>query len=409
MSPDAATPILTEATGRMTRINCAVGIAVFLTGPGVAAAGDMTVSECFDGVLAPAEAWTDTQVDPVTWDTCGDACGCSDSCGGCGDDIGCCGSSVGGCGCSVGGCSMSCGCCDPCSLPNCGLLGQGLLTYDPCSCGCPLPEKLLGCFACPTEGCFDEFISPMTNPAYFEDPRNVSEVRAIFLQHKVPLAAGGGDIQLYALQVRARLTDKLSLIATRDGYAVSSNPLIDDGWADVDVGLKYALYRDARKQRLLSGGVTYTLPVGSTRTLQDRGDGVFNLFLTGGTEMLGCGHWLSSVGGLIPVDDDANSSFVYWSNHFDYQVKRGWYAVTEFNWFHYAQGGAGQLGLPIGGGDLFNLGSAGIEGDNIVTGAVGMKYKPNKKTEVGLAWEVPLTDRRYVLDNRLTVDLILRY
>ncbi|TWT40764.1 hypothetical protein [Botrimarina hoheduenensis] len=380
-------------------VNSAAILAVACWMVNAAHAAPRAVVDCFEGVLSPQESWTDTQIDPVGWSgDCSAAC-CGDSC----SDAGCCGSTVSGCG-------AACGCaCSPCSLDNCGLLGQGYLTYDACAEGCVLPEMLLGCFACPTEGCFDEFISPMTNPAYFEDPRNVSELRAIFLQHKVPLTAGGGDIQLYALQVRAKLTDRLSLIATRDGYAVSTNPLIDDGWADVDVGLKYALMRDAANQRLLSAGVTYTLPVGSQRTLQDRGDGVFNLFLTGGTEILGCGHWVSAFGGLLPVDQDANSSFVYWSNHFDYQVRRGWYAVTEFNWFHYAQDGAGQLGLPIDGGDLFNLGSAGIEGQNIVTGAIGMKYKPNKKTEVGVAWEVPLTDRRYVLDNRLTVDLILRY
>lgn len=364
---------------------CVLGVA------GDSLANDRTVSDCFEGVLGSPESWTDTQVDPVCYSSgCGcDVAGCSDTC--CGGAIGC------GAGCNA------------CCLPNCGLLGKGYLTYDACASGCVLPEKLLGCFACPTEGCFDDFISPSTNFVYFEDPRNVTELRTVFLQHKVPLTAGGGDIQLYAVQIRARLTEKLSLIATRDGYAVSSNPLIDDGWADVDLGLKYALMRDARNQRLLSAGATYTMPIGSQRTLQDRGDGVFNLFLTGGTEILDCGHWVSAFGGLLPVDDDANSSFVYWSNHFDYQFRRGWYALTEFNWFHYTEGGAGTLGLPIDGGDLFNLGSAGIEGDDIVTGAIGLKYKPNRKTEIGVAWQVPLTDRRYVLDNRLNVDLILRY
>lgn len=59
--------------------------------------------------------------------------------------------------------------------------------------------------------------------------------------------------------------------------------------------------------------------------------------------------------------------------------------------------------------DLFNLGSPGVEGNNIVTNAYGLKYKPNRNLESGVAWEFPLTERRGVLDNRLTVDLILRY
>ena len=92
--------------------------------------------------------------------------------------------------------------------------------------------------------CFSDFISPMTNPVFFEDPRNLTELRAIFLDHKVPAAAGDGDVQLYALQVRARLSENVSLIATKDGYVTSSNPLVNEGWADLSLGLKFNLLRD---------------------------------------------------------------------------------------------------------------------------------------------------------------------
>ena len=43
------------------------------------------------------------------------------------------------------------------------------------------------------------------------------------------------------------------------------------------------------------------------------------------------------------------------------------------------------------------------------TGAFGLKCKPSDRVELGVAWENPLTDRRDVLENRLTVDVILRY
>ncbi|QDU89393.1 hypothetical protein Pla175_27830 [Pirellulimonas nuda] len=352
-----------------------------------------SVAQSFEGVLEESDAFM------VDWQVAPSSCGVAADCGGCfGGDR--CGDAIH---CSSRGWG---GCCPP----NTGLLGCGLLTHDPCSQGCPLPGLLLGCIACPTEPCFDNFISPMTNPVYFEDPRNVTEVRGIFLQHHVPQGAGGGDIQLYAAQVRARLSERLSLIATRDGYAVSSNPLIDDGWADIDLGFKYALFRDEENQRLLSGGFTYSLPVGSTRTLQGLGDGVFNLFLTGGAEVCDCGHYVSAFGGLIPVDGDANSSFNYWSNHLDYQFRRGWYALAEMNLYHWTGSGDGRLGLSgVEGGDLFNLGSADVAGNDIVTAAFGGKYKPNRKTEIGVAWENPVTQRRDVLQNRLTVDLILRF
>ena len=343
-----------------------------------------------------ADPTTDVGVEQVSFaDTCSTCCdaACGDACSSC------CGAGCGSCGC----------CCEPlCCEKNCGLLGKGILTYDPCASGCVLPKKVLGCF-CPTERCFDDFISPMTNPLFFEDPRHVTELRGIFWNHRVPIAAGGGRVNLYAVQIRARLSERWSLVAARDGYIVSTNPLIDDGWADVDLGLKYSLYRDVKNQRLLSAGVIYELPVGSTRTLQAGGDGDFHLFLTGGTEVCDCGHWLSQFGGIIPVDDDENSHFVYWSNHFDYQVRKGWYALTEFNWFHWTDGGDNAALAGVEGLDAFNLGSTDVDGNDIVTGAVGMKYKPNRKTEIGVAWEVPLTERRDIIDNRLTVDLILRY
>ena len=86
----------------------------------------------------------------------------------------------------------------------------------------------------------------------------------------MPIAAGGGDVQVYAVQARARITDRLSIIATKDGYAVSQNPVIADGWADVAAGLKYTLYSDAETQRLLSGGLTFEIPAGSPQTRQGK-------------------------------------------------------------------------------------------------------------------------------------------
>ena len=260
----------------------------------------------------------------------------------------------------------------------------------------------------PSDHCFDDFISPMTNPTFFEDPRTLTEARGIFLNHEVPGAAGGGDVQLYALQLRAAITDRLSIIATKDGYVTSNNPLIRDGWADVAAGLKYNLFRNVRDQRLLSAGLTYTMPVGTPRTLMARGDGDFHLFLTGGTQFLEYGHWISAGGLRLPANSNLGSQMSYWSNHFDYEVFDGWYALTEFNWYHWMKSGNG--GIPgVEGGDLFNLGSTGVAGNDIATWAFGGKYKPSRNVELGCAWEIPMTNRRDVLQNRLTVDAIWRY
>jgi hypothetical protein len=277
-----------------------------------------------------------------------------------------------------------------------------------CCCCCVEQQKLLR-FIAPSEPCFTEFISPMTNPVYFENPRTLTEVRLLYLHHRVPLTALGGDVNLFAAQVRAALNERLSIIATKDGFITSTNPVIDDGWADINLGLKYNLFANPHTQRLLSVGVTYELPVGSTRAVQGNGGGMFNLFASGGMA-IGQWHALSTSGLLLPADRTAESSIYYYSYHLSRRLAQtSLHFLGELNGYHYMGAGNVPFPLPIEGGDLFNIGSVGVAGNDIVTGAFGLRLKPSDALELGVAWEVPLTKRRDVLDNRLTVDCILRY
>ena len=292
-----------------------------------------------------------------------------------------------------------CGFCDTCC--DCG---------DGCDCGsgCCDNSKLLGLFK-RSEPCFHSFISPMTNPVFFEDPRTLTEARIIYLRHEVPAAAGDGTVNLFAAQFRVALTDRLSIIATKDGYKTSTNTLIDDGWADVAGGLKYNLFADPASQRILSGGLTYEMPVGTPRSLQGNGDGEFHVFLSGAAKLSDNIHWITGSGFRLAADTTLESSMWYWSNHLDYQVNRKWYVLTELNWFNWIDAGNNTGLAGVEGGDLYNFGSTGVAGNDIVTNAVGIKFKPSKHREIGVAYEYPLTDRRDVLENRLTVDMILRY
>lgn len=320
-----------------------------------------------DGPLPPT-------IYPTAWTTAGtaDEAPCADACGdfsGYGD---------------LNGCGEGCG----------SLFGDG---------GCGITSLLKK-----SDHCFDEFISPMTNPVFFEDPRTLTEARFIYLNHSVPAALGGNNVQLFALQLRAAITDELSIIATKDGYAVSDNPLVADGWADVAAGLKLNVYKDVASQTIASVGTTYEMPVGSPQTLQGNGDGEFHLFATGGTEFLEDTHWISGTGLRLPVDQGAESTVFYWSNHLDRRIgDTGFYLLGETNWYHWVDDGNTPIGVE--GLDLFNLGSNAVDNNDIVTGALGVKYKPSANTELGFAWEVPLTDRRDILDDRFTMDWIFRY
>jgi hypothetical protein len=251
----------------------------------------------------------------------------------------------------------------------------------------------------------------MTNPVYFEDPRNLTEARVIFLNNQVPGAVlGGGPVQLLATQLRAALTERLSVIATKDGYIFAgddSPPL--EGWANVALGLKYNFYANAARQELLSAGVRVEMPTGSYSNMQgNSGSSQFDMFLTGGKQLGERSHIESAAGFRLPADpNDLNQQF-YWSLHLDRRLaNRPIYGLLEFNWYHWMSDVQG--GPTFGGLDLWNLGSDEVAGTNIVTGAFGLKWKPRSSIEAGVCWEVPLTARRDILDNRITADLIWRY
>ncbi|MBI3468303.1 MAG: hypothetical protein HY000_35310 [Planctomycetes bacterium] len=252
----------------------------------------------------------------------------------------------------------------------------------------------------------------MTNPVFFEDPRTLTEVRPIFIHHNIsthpPLA--GGDLQVVAMQVRAALTERLSVVAAKDGFIFTgSDAPLDDGWADIALGLKYNLYSDPALQQLWSVGLSYELPVGTPRALQGNGDGEFYLYTGAGAQVGDWWHLISTAGFRLPADTVDENQLFSWGLHLDRQFgDSGFYFFNETNWYHYLKSGA--AGIPtVGGMDFFNLGSSDVAGNDVVTDGFGIKYKPSIHCEIGVAWEVPLTDRRDLIDNRLTTDLILRY
>ena len=249
----------------------------------------------------------------------------------------------------------------------------------------------------------------MTNPIFFEDPRQLTEAHVFWMDHKLPLAAGSGNVRVLAVQLRARLSENVSLIATKDGYVTSSNPIVNNGWADLAAGLKFSLLRNVQKQRLLSTGFTFEVPTGEADPWQGNGNGELNLFLNGGARF-GCRtHWVSAGGVRIPMNSSDESSSTYWSNHLDYRLLNRFYIFTEGTWYHWLKSGQDGPIAGIEGLDLINFGNPGVAGNNIVTAAAGAKFKPNCHNEFGIAFEFPVTDRRDILDNRLTLDWNLRY
>jgi hypothetical protein len=85
-------------------------------------------------------------------------------------------------------------------------------------------------------------IAPVTNPIFFEDAIIRSEIRPIFAYHNIDngFVTGGGNAQLYAVQLRFAITDRLAFIATQDGFFdinLDSGAKLD-GWMDLAAGFK---------------------------------------------------------------------------------------------------------------------------------------------------------------------------
>ena len=372
---------------KITRWFLTAGVVIAVCGPAMAGT-KLTENE---KILAPTVVQASCDV------------GCSTSPSVC-DEAPSCGCNQGGLlsGLFSGGCSSNCdGACDSGCATGCDSGCDGLGGCDDGLLGLGLIKR--------SDSCFDDFISPMTNPVFFEDPRTLSEVRFIFLNHDLPGSLGGNSVQVYAMQVRAALTERLSLIATKDGLIYTQSPVLDSGYADIAAGLKYNLYRDVCSGRLLSAGFTFEAPTGSNKSLQGNGNGELNLFISGGARLGSKSHWVTTSGMREPMDTNLENRLYYFSNHLDRQLgDRPVYAFTELNWFNYQSSG-NAFPLAVEGGDLFNLGSPGITGNDLVTHAVGFKAKPRRNMEVGLAWEYSLTKREGLLDDRLTADWIIRY
>jgi hypothetical protein len=280
---------------------------------------------------------------------------------------------------------------------------------------------------------FADVRRPITNPTLFDLALPTTNIHPIFLHHRLPknidLAGGGqlpvgGDVQLYALQFEIALNERLSIVATKDGY-VDFNPdnnlSSTDGFANLGGGLKYAFLHDPASRTIVSGTATVEFPTGNSDVLQGEGKGLANLILNG-LKMHDAWQFAGSVGMQIPFSDEqSTSSFV--SAHASYELSSWFIPLVEVNWFHVWDAGDGtnnfngQLGgavpgaIAFEGGDLFNVGAVNAgQNRDLVTAAIGFRSRLNDSVQVGVAYEIPLTDdSASVMRDRLTLDLVWRF
>jgi hypothetical protein len=285
----------------------------------------------------------------------------------------------------------------------------------------------------PVAGGFETARRPITNPTLFDTALVGTNIHPIIMYHRLPdyvntsvgPVAMGGDVQIYALQFELALSERLSIVATKDGYVdinVDTKPFWSDqsGWANLAAGLKYAFILDAANQFALSGTATFELPTGNHDVFQGEGDGSVNLILNA-LKMWGPAELAGSAGVQVPFTAQ-QSTTGFMSAHFSYEVAPWFIPLVEVNWYTVLEEGNGRpnffnqaAGLvPVvatfEGGDLLNFGSQYGAVHDLVTAAVGFRSRLSDNIDLGFAYELPLSeDNNSIMQDRFTLDLVWRF
>ncbi len=268
---------------------------------------------------------------------------------------------------------------------------------------------------------FDGFISPVTNPFLFEDPRSLTEARPIFLYQKVPSKQPdfrGGHLSFFGVQGRVAFTDRWSLVVNKFGgiwASPDSSSIYDDGssFAELWLGPKWTFYRGEETGSVAAGGLQFQIPAGSKRAFQDTGTLSLAPYLSYGQNFLRDFQWgsfnlLANTGYAFSVNRD-RSDYYWLSAHLDFDVGNfhRFYPLVELNWILNTTDGKSR---PIGaeGRDLINFGGQAA-GSGLLTGAFGGRVKISENAQFGGAFEFPFAGRKDLFRYRFTLDFILRY
>jgi hypothetical protein len=263
---------------------------------------------------------------------------------------------------------------------------------------------------------FDGFISPVSNPFFFEDPRALTELRPIFIYQHIPGGNPlfkGGDIEGYYLQGRLAFNEYFSIVIHKLGV-IAIQP--DEGPAKLNAasgfsefwfGPKFS-YGIPETNTILAAGLNIELATGSGKVFQNTGDGAVTPYISVAQQFGDNWHVMGTFGYRLSFDSKRSDSF-FASFHLDYGIYRRIYPLVELNWYHFTANGK-SLPANFEGEDLINFGSTHVSGNDVVTLAGGVRFKiVGEAVQAGIVFEAPVTKRHDIMDYRVTADLIFRY
>ena len=116
---------------------------------------------------------------------------------------------------------------------------------------------------------------------------------------------------------------------------------------------------------------------------------------------------IGSIAYSQPIDGDEESTSFDYHFHADYELTDRLSPMVEVNGITYVSDGD-TLPFNFEGNDLINLGSTNVDGNTVITGAVGGRYQ-FEDCSFGISYEWPLTSRQDLLGNRWTFDFVIPF
>lgn len=268
---------------------------------------------------------------------------------------------------------------------------------------------------------FCDFVSPLSNPFYFEDPRSVSELRTIGFYQVIPSSDGffqGGNAWFFGGQGRLAFTPRISLVVHKFGYTAfnpGSGSIYQGGGglSELWLGPKVVVYRDTEFKSLISIGTQFQIPLGSPAALQDTGSLSIVPYVSAAQKLMatqiGTFNGMATAGYSFSTTG-ARSEFFYSSAHLDFDIANGhrFYPLAELNWFSYTTNGNARP-ITTEGRDFANVGAA-AKGNNLVTWTLGLRWRSlNARWEVGSGYEGYMFGQKGLFDGRFMLDFIWRF
>ncbi|HUR54355.1 MAG TPA: hypothetical protein VMZ71_09500 [Gemmataceae bacterium] len=269
---------------------------------------------------------------------------------------------------------------------------------------------------------FDNLVSPVSNPFLFEDPRSLTEIRPIFIYQRIPGGQPdflGGNMSFFGTQLRVALTDRWSIVFNKIGglwlNPDDRSPIAGDGgFAELWLGPKYTFVRNDAAGRVMAGGLTFQIPIGSKAVVQDTGTLSVVPYVSYaesfGKDWKFGGINVMATTGYALSTNKMRSDYFYASGHVDWNLGNfdRFYPLAELNYTLYTTNGSANPNIGSEGRDLINFGGQ-AKGNGMLSAAFGARAKLTEAAQMGAVFEIPIAGNRDLFRYRFTIDFILRY